>query len=203
MLSLRSTANLMGSTSRVVSTRHLAKMVLLQPPISLLHLNELGCTWIKLNFVMQNQEQINWCWAAVTVSICKFFNPNCSWTQCSLVNAEFERSDCCVNGSSDDCNQPWRFFKALTRTGNLQSQTYNAASFENIMREINKKHPISAGINWSGGGGHNVAIIGFHFALRMVAIEDPLYGPSTLSYEVFKSAYLGFGTWNIKCYVKP
>lgn len=201
MLSLRSTAKLLDPASQVISMRRLAQTVSLQPPISLRRLIERE--WIKLNFVVQHQQQTNWCWSAVAVSVCRFFNPKCSWTQCSLVNVEFGRNDCCNNGSSNNCNRPWYLDKALTRTGNLQSWSDGTASIENIMREINSGHPICMRIGWSGGGGHAVAIGGYNFAQRMVAVEDPWYGSSTVPLDTFISSYKGSGTWTHTYYVEP
>lgn len=44
--------------------------------------------WKRLNFAMQHQAQDQWCWAATSVSIAAFYEPNTSWTQCSMTNAE-------------------------------------------------------------------------------------------------------------------
>jgi hypothetical protein len=205
MLSLRSAAKsiiLWDPFSKVISTRNLAQKVSLQQPISLRRLIELS-TWIRLKFVMQHQQQTNWCWSAVAVSVCKFFNPDCSWTQCSLVNAEFERSDCCNNGSSSYCNTIWYLDRVLSRTGNLRSWSSGTASIDNIIEEINSSHPICVRIGWPGGGGHFVAIGGYYSLLRMVAVEDPWYGSSTIHLDTFISSYKGSGMWTHTYYVEP
>ena len=203
MLSLRSAAKMMDPTSQVISVRQLAKTVLLQPPISLRHLIELGSTWIKLKFVMQQQQQGNWCWAAVAVSVCKFFNPNCSWTQCSLVNAEFGRSDCCTNGSNSGCNRGWYLDSALKRTGNFQSWE-NGAHSEAILPEVSAGRPLCAGIGWIGGGGHFVAITGICPPLEIISVSDPGFGgTSDVVLSTFLTSYLGSGTWTDTYWVHP
>jgi len=158
--------------------------------------------WVRLNFSMQHQQQTQWCWAATACSISAFFNPNTQWIQCRLVNAELGRSDCCNNGSSNDCNKPWYLDKALTRTGNLQSFSAGAASIEDILKEIENGNPICVRIGWHGGGGHAVAIEGYNYDLNMVAVEDPWYGSSDVTLDTFKNAYKGSGTWTHRCYVK-
>src|SRR5262249_49866891 len=60
-----------------------------------------------LHFTMQHQEQTQWCWSATATSVSQYYNAASTWTQCSLVNAELGRTDCCSAPSSNDCNQPW------------------------------------------------------------------------------------------------
>lgn len=162
-------------------------------------------SWLT-GFSIQHQQQTEWCWAATTCSISAFFDPNTQWTQCKLVNAEFGRNDCCGNGSSNDCNQPWYPDKALNRTGNLQSCLAGAVSIDDIVKEIDNNHPINVVISWRGGGGHNVAIENYNYVLNMVTLADP-WPPggsiSILPLDTFKTAYNGSGTWTSTYYVKP
>jgi len=52
---------------------------------------------------MQTQEMAEWCWAAVSVSVDKFFNPASSRTQCTVAEDVLTRS-CC--GGEAACNEP-------------------------------------------------------------------------------------------------
>jgi len=210
MPSLRITGDLMDPTAndwdpapKAISTKKLAEMVLLQPPISVRHLIELGSTWIQLNLVMQYQQQKQWCWAATTCNVVAYYISNTIWTQCKLVNAAFGRSDCCINGSSGDCNNPWNLDKALTITGNFQSWSAGAASIEDIAKELNNNHPICVRIGWPDNTGHALAIDGCHVALGVVSVADPWSGPSTVIYNTFIKAYNGNGTWTDTYYTKP
>jgi hypothetical protein len=159
--------------------------------------------WARLNFSMQHQMQTNWCWAASSSSVNAFFNSSTSWTQCKIVNAELGKSECCKNGSGNDCNIPWYLDKALARVGNFQSWSSGAGSIDDIVKEIDNGRMLCARIGWNGGGGHFVAVEGYNSDLNMVAIEDPWYGPSDITLDTFKSAYKGSGSWTHKYYVKP
>jgi len=159
--------------------------------------------WVRLNFVMQHQQQTNWCWAAVAASVSAFFNPSTPWTQCLIVNAELGRTDCCVNGSSASCNVPWYLDRALQRTGNFVSWSSGAETLANIENEIDNGRILGVRIGWSGGGGHFVVLEGYNADLNMVAVDDPWYGASDVALATFQTAYMGSGTWTHSYRVKP
>jgi len=156
-----------------------------------------------LPFFMQHQEQTNWCWAAVSVSIANYFStPGPSggpWRQCDVANAELGQSTCCSNGSTSDCNQDWYLDRALTRVSHLAGPVTPAPeSFTYVQLEITAQRPVGVRIGWYGGGGHFVAVTGYDDTngAQQVDIEDPWYGPSTYDYGSFVSAYQsGAGQW--------
>jgi hypothetical protein len=86
--------------------------------------------------------------------------------------------------------------------GNFQSWSSRAASIDDIVKEIDNGHMLCARIGWKGGGGHFVAIEGYNYDLKMVAIEDPWYGPSDVTLDTFKNTYKGSGSWTDKYFVK-
>jgi hypothetical protein len=152
----------------------------------------------QLVFTEQHQQQTEWCWAATTVSIALYYNPSCGWTQCLLVNRAFGQTTCCQNGASAQCNQPWYPNLALAITGNLRTWQSSSATLATVMQEINASHPISIGIFWNGGGGHNPAIAGYDNSIPAVPtidLQDPWYGPSTQDFNTFPSTYQGGATW--------
>ena len=159
--------------------------------------------WHRLVFAMQTQQQTNWCWAAVAASVSAFFDPNTNWRQCSIVNAEFNRNDCCTNGSSANCNKPWYIDLGLQRTGNFRSKSTGAGTMTDVSQDVNISRPLCVRIGWSGGGGHAVAIDGYHRGLDMVAIDDPWYGASDVSLATFQTAYQGSGSWTHSYRVEP
>jgi hypothetical protein len=195
MVTLREAAQRIDPTTHQISVRALAYKVIMVPPIYVRRLIKFSLGWARLNFIMQNQQQTNWCWAATSVSVSRFFNPNGTWTQCSLVNAELGRSDCCMQGASSNCNRAWYLDNALSRTGNLQSTSSGSASITEIAGQINANRPICVRIGWSGGGGHFLAIDGYNSAISMVAVDDPWYGASDVVLSVFQTAYQGSGSW--------
>ncbi len=152
-----------------------------------------------LCFVMQHQEQTQWCWSATATSVALYYNGASTWTQCTLVNAELGRSDCCTNPSSGDCNKPWTLSTALTRVGHLASVSGSSTSFANVRTELDNRRPLGVRIGWSGGGGH-FNVIGCYtwnslLRLQSVEIEDPWYGTSVWDYDTFRTAYQGSGSW--------
>jgi Papain-like cysteine protease AvrRpt2 len=158
---------------------------------------------VKIPFNLQKQEQDNWCWAAMTDSVNKFFDPTTSWTQCKLASAHFTGNNCCINGASAACNQPYATRDALRDLGNLGSIQTKPAGFQTIMNEINGNRPLACRMEWRGGGAHVVAAYGFAQADydglfdQWVFVKDPGQGigDSKYLYNKFKTEYQGIGQW--------
>lgn len=72
-----------------------------------------------LNFVMEPQMQTEWCWAAVAVSVARFYQPTNTIEQCQVVNGELGRDDCCGGGVFTGCNIPYTLDTALGQVGHL------------------------------------------------------------------------------------
>jgi hypothetical protein len=153
--------------------------------------------WRRLTFTMQHQQQTQWCWAAVSTSVSHYYDSSSTWTQCTVANAELGQTTCCQNGSSAACNVPWYLDDALQRTGNLNAFSGGAASFADVRTEIDSGRPLGVRIGWSGGGGHFAVIEGYKPGpgTQRVAIDDPWYGASDLTYSGFQSGYQGTGSW--------
>lgn len=146
-----------------------------------------------LRFTMQHQEQTQWCWAAVSVSVNLFYHPASGQTQCSVANVAMNQTTCCQDGSSAQCNQPWFLDQALQIVGNLNAWSAGKALLSKIKNEISNCRPFCLRIAWNGGGGHFVSVYGFN--LQRINIADPWYGNSVVPYGPFPSAYQGGGTW--------
>jgi Papain-like cysteine protease AvrRpt2 len=152
--------------------------------------------WRRLAFTMQPQQQTQWCWSAVSTSVSLSYDPSSTWTQCTVVNAELGETTCCANGGSAACNKPWYLDLALHRVGNLASWASGARPFADVQTEINNGRPLGARIGWSGGGGHFVVLEGyFPGATQQLAVDDPWYGASDLSYASLSASYQGTGSW--------
>lgn len=158
----------------------------------------------SLNFVQQLQAQSNWCWAAVTASIAKFYNaqaPVEQTQQCKLANWAMPsaQSSCCQAGSSPECNQPFSLEKALKHTKNLTSRSDGALSIMQIEAQINGNHPIGVGIKWQGGGsvGHALSLTGYDISsgTPYIQINDPYYGSSLVKLDDFPRHYKGGANW--------
>ena len=159
-----------------------------------------------LAFGMQHQQQDEWCWAAVATSVAFFYTNGSTWTQCSVVNAEAGRNDCCENGSSRQCNFSWFLDRALLRVSHSLSSSSGPLSFPATCQEVNRGCPLGARIGWNGGGVHFVAVHGYddsEVGAEKLNVGDPWYGPSVVAYDTFVSGYQGSGNWTDSYRTKP
>lgn len=63
-----------------------------------------------LNFSMQHQQQLAWCWSAVGTSCALFYDSDSRWTQCKLANKSLPLpvlENCCNTPSDSKCDIPW------------------------------------------------------------------------------------------------
>jgi Papain-like cysteine protease AvrRpt2 len=157
-----------------------------------------------LPFNMQSQTQSNWCWAATSTSVSKFYSFFSTWTQCRVAGAELSLTTCCDATVPAACNVPWYLDRALTRTSNFDHIVSGTIDFATILSEIRAGRVIGARQGWSGGGGHFMVICGCSRigSLAFLDIDDPIYGKSTITYETFSTNYQGSGTWTHTYFTK-
>ena len=162
----------------------------------------------SLPVIMQHQQGNNWCWAAVSVSIANYYTAD-SATQCDVASKEL-RLGCCPERPGDpcpgNCDVPWQLNLALKRVGHLDSTLGQAATFAAVQAEINSQQPIGCHITWVLGSGHFVAITGWSLGASgtsYVDIKDPFYGPTTLPFSQFSTAYQKSGdSWDYTYFTK-
>ena len=157
----------------------------------------------QLTFTMQAQTQSNWCWAATSTSVSRYYSFLSRWTQCTVANAELGLTGCCIHPVPGPCNVPWFLDRALTRTNNFVSIT-GPQTFAAVRDEIDAGRPVGVRIGWSGGGGHFMCIYGYSLIMgqEYFDIDDPIYGKSHLSVTDFSSNYQGSGTWTHTYFTK-
>lgn len=149
-----------------------------------------------LDFAVGSQDQLNWCWAAVSAAVARFYDPGTPWTQCRIANAELERNDCCAEGASGACNVPWSLRSALARVGHLGSWIPAPVPFGAIVSCIDDGNVLCARTEWAPGEAHFVVIFGYgHAGARELVVADPWNGTSRLPYHELRDRYLGVGTW--------
>jgi hypothetical protein len=163
--------------------------------------------------VMEKQEQTNWCWSAVAVSIHNFLDPKVSnlvpaWTQgllaTKLLTAGGGSMNCTLpKDASTVCNQPGPLDTALTITGNLSKGGFLEncyLSYESLQKWVTAKLPVCARIVWKEGGAHFVALDGTAISgagLQLVHVQDPdpKVAPSFWDYESLVEHYRDLGLW--------
>ena len=134
------------------------------------------------NFVMAPQAQTQWCWAAVSVSVFRFFN-DLRWPdQCKLVNDVFSGilagEDCCQGGDSEDCDIGWDIAQVLRSKGHLAERMDNPVGFDVLSRELDiNGAPVVIRVEFDDGlSDHFMAIVGCSVDAsgeRIVQIADP------------------------------
>lgn len=150
-------------------------------------------------FVIQQQQGLNLCWAAVAASVANYRNPAAVFTQCKVAQGLLllpPGTKCCPDVSPCDEDGPLgpalQFCKVpigIPHSAPLQPPA--------IMTQVNAGKVICAGIQWNGGGLHYVVIYGYEpDAVCTLHLADPYFGCSSLPYQTFLThyTYLG-GTW--------
>lgn len=145
-------------------------------------------------FQMETQQESEWCWAAVSVSVDHYYRPDSYSTQCEIASQVIE-GDCCAQPQQFD--EPERLQDALGAVGRLGSIT-GRLTFEQLKAEIDAGRPVCIRIEWDGGGAHFLALDGYRVlqsGARTVDVADPFYADSTNDFDAFPSQYHGGGAW--------
>jgi hypothetical protein len=148
-----------------------------------------------MSYPMEHQEMGLWCWAAVSLSIAKYFDPATAFSQCAVASAVKNRN-CCANKPS--CNQADELEAALTAVKRFRRMFTGRLTFAAVRQSIRDGFPIPVRIGWRPAGGHYVVITGFKTAIsgeQFVDIADPLYESRLWRYNDFLDAYYGSGVW--------
>lgn len=156
-----------------------------------------------LRFTMERQQQGNWCWAATSVSVAKFYDPSSTWTQCAMANGQLSRNDCCGGGASGACNVYGFLDGSLQRAGHLDHVTGGTTSYGIVHEQMLAGRPLGIRVAWAGGGAHFVAATGIEEG-EMVVVSDCGSGTtSVVAYDTLSAAYNGSGTWTDSYFTKP
>lgn len=159
----------------------------------------------SLKFNIQLQTQSNWCWAATSVSVNRFYKPATDWTQCKVASAEQNINSCCNTPLPGGCNVYWYLDKSLVRVSCYNRMEGAAATtWEMIKAEIQAGRPVGVRTAWSGGGAHFLVIYGVQSLglTKYFMVDDPIYGKSVYTVANFKTAYRGSGSWTHTYYTK-
>lgn len=150
-------------------------------------------------FLMQLQEQTQWCWAAVTASIADYYRAS-AWHQQCVVASREKSSQCCNSQNPGICNVPTPLDGPLTRTGHFSNGRVDSPQqFDVVEQEIGGQRALACRVVWGNGTAHFVAVTACSVdasGAEYVEIGDPLQpGPTNIPYDEFVSNYRGEGTW--------
>ena len=162
-------------------------------------------------FTMQPQQQSNWCWAAVAVSLNAFLDAPTPALEQSVLATELLASqgttspDCTLTPCPTVCNQPEPLDAALTITGNLRKHgaLFNQhLTFDCIQSWVSEGLPVAARIVWYTGGAHFVVLDGCKVLAsgqQLVHVQDPdltaSNAPGFRDYEELLDDYRNAGYW--------
>jgi hypothetical protein len=145
---------------------------------------------MAFRFPLGKQSQDKWCWAAVTTSVDRYFNPGSTVNQCKVAEEVLQRG-CCPDGEA--CNQVESLDRALLKFNRLDgAASAFALSFTDIKQHIDNRMPVCVRVAWRGGGGHFVVITGYRITSagrQMLEIADPLFPNSIIWYDDFVWSY--------------
>jgi hypothetical protein len=160
------------------------------------------------NFAIEHQSQDQWCWAAICISVFRFFNDQRWPTQCALVNDTFRDvlagDDCCQDGTSVDCDRSWDVGLVLFNNGHMVlPQIEGPMDFGALTLEIvNNQSPVVIRVQFDDGvTDHFVAIVGCAAdtdGKQIIQIADPSCAAGNFSkfeFDNFPGNYRPGTTW--------
>jgi Peptidase_C39 like family len=158
---------------------------------------------------MERQKMPEWCWAAVSVSVDRFFRPGSVHTQCELAGSVLTLPCCSSPTPSGACNAPHELNPVLGRLHLLAADPIlKPLTFGHVQKEIDAGRPVCVLIKWLdkkgqvSNRGHFIAISGYRVTpahAQFVSLADPFFGPSEIDYTQFCSPAGGYrsghGVW--------
>lgn len=159
------------------------------------------------NFTIEEQNQSQWCWAAVSVCVFRHFN-DLRWPQqCDLVNDVFRDTlfgeDCCQGGSVEDCDRSNDIGQVMALRGHLALRFDSGVSFDQLMQQIAQEQaPVVLRVQFSDGiTDHFIAVIGCAIdedGEQHIQIADPSVASgniSTYEWKAFPENYSPGSSW--------
>ena len=171
----------------------------------------LGTTTGAVSLQVQRQQNSEWCWAAVSTSVDRFFRPDSTHTQCEIAGSVLNVK--CCDGTqavkSDACNTPHALHSVLGRLHLLAADPIvKPLAFDQVRREVDAGRPVCILIKWLDNQGqvtnrgHFIALNGYRVTpaqKQFVSITDPMYGASEIAFDQFTSRKGGYrdgrGVW--------
>jgi hypothetical protein len=144
-----------------------------------------------LPFEMEHQERSRWCWAAIAVSMARFYDTG-RWRQCDVASRVFGAQG--FEGPEnanlhEQWNQNRSLDEALQIIGCFSHWSPGKPPFERVAAELDSGRPFGIRIEWRAGGAHYVVIFGYHGSHREIHIADPQHGIFIQSFDSFPHGY--------------
>lgn len=148
---------------------------------------------VDVPLICDKQTETNWCWAALTISIERFYHPNRINTQCRLANAVLARNDCCHDDHR--CNNEEFLNRSLGHVECLEQADNVKAEDVDVEASLAKQRPVCIRVQHQDGA-HCLGIVGA--SLNYWKITDPGQDRPAIQFfrkDMFPDLYLVNGIW--------
>jgi len=163
-------------------------------------------------FPIENQQDTEWCWAAVSVSLEHYFNPDSQLTQLQFVQRLIPPAEAAAQG----LDVPFDLQVALSSLGLQKGQPLPAfLPFSQIQQQLDLNLPVCVEIEWYGEDiFHYLVLTGYGVSPAgdvQVYVADPMLSDYTITpwdYNSFVYAYSpsyasAEGEWVETFFVQP
>ncbi|RYY62545.1 MAG: hypothetical protein EOO05_02395 [Chitinophagaceae bacterium] len=154
---------------------------------------------ILRNYQVQVQLLDNWCWAAVTSSVSRYYNSRSRWTQNNLAASLIDEQ--CANdgnntGFPPQCDTVFDVATALRMTRNYAPGVNRPLSLAAIKQQIDRQWPVCCQIQWQQlEGSHFVVIYGYENDWLRIGDPSRNAGAIDIPYNELVSGYRDDGEW--------
>jgi hypothetical protein len=150
-------------------------------------------------FALEPQQQSNWCWAAIAVSLARYYGVG-EFTQHQVALAVLGTRQVHEEQVYGESVSPDRFNTialledALQYVGCRASWTPGRPELRDIVAEIAAGRPVCACLQWRTGDAHYVVLTGCLAETGELTVEDPLQVHSLQKFDAFPGVYRSAGT---------
>ena len=169
-----------------------------------------GIQTLNPPFQLKEQEEDNWCWAAVAAAVRNWRNPDSQLLQCQVAELLYQTAPGVACAERQRFDRPASLELALKSVGRFQNAGEGRAPFDEIQKEISQNRPICARIVKDGNGdgivesAHFVVIVGCGLidGVEYVRVEDPegssFIGPLATFRDNYAKEWIWVATYFLK-----
>jgi hypothetical protein len=149
-------------------------------------------------FPIQAQQMSNWCWAALTASLCDYYTTPGPYNQQQVVALVINLPICGAGPLNPFCNQTCDIATALSTVGHLNGNAIDGTIQPGAMQQALQQYgPVACEMSIPNIGGHAVAVVNAYPGPSnklYVDVADPSDGTiQTMSFDNFSSDYRATG----------
>ena len=159
----------------------------------------------SLDFALERQNGLNWCWAAVAKGIVDYYGGS-PRKQCEYATTFLRQEKSCCGRSVPPprCDVAHDVDTVLAQCDVLASPLHRPVKLETLRRELERDRPVVALFRFPSAV-HAVVICAVGVAEDRIGFCDPWFGPALahLDASTFAKAYAGRGAWFYTVLTRP